>query len=379
MNRRNFMEQFALAGASVGLMSPAVFSCAGGQSAATDVMPGMEDFVLSESDLRVIQSLRDFIPSKIFDAHAHLYDTAYCPQSAVANLTIKALGPVAGMDGYIRCQTPLYPGLTRLRLNLVSNPDPTMVDRSNGNRQQCNDFLVSQLEQYPDLVGEAFVLPDDTAADIKKLLTHKHIRGFKCYHSCAKTKPTWEREIGEYLPESAWQVADENGFCITLHMVKDHALSDPGNFAYICRMARKYPSAKLILAHVARGFAAWTVLDSVAGVADIPNIYFDVSAVCEPTPIFAVLKAAGTRRVLWGSDFPVSMMRGKCISIADSFLWLYKEQLQLMDSKTAFTANLVGVENLLALKQACRMLDIDRNGVEDIFYNSAMALFQLED
>jgi glutamate-1-semialdehyde 2,1-aminomutase len=144
-------------------------------------------------------------------------------------------------------------------------------------------------------------------------------------------------------------------------------------------MAKKYPSAKLILAHAARGFAAWTVLDSIAGVADIPNIYFDVSAICEPTPIFAVLKAAGTKRTLWGSDFPVSMMRGKCISIADSFLWLYKEHLQLMDSKTAFTANLVGVENLFALKQACQMLDIDRQGTEDIFYNNAMELFRLTD
>ena len=368
------MKQFALTGTMSGLMSPTVFSGAGGQSEKADVMPGMEDFILSESDLRVIQSLRDFIPPKIFDAHAHLFDAAYCPQSPVANLTIKELGTVTGMDEYVRCQTPLYPGLERLRLNLVSNPDASMSGRSNGNRQKCNDFLASQLEKYPDLVGEAFVIPDDTPADVKKLLVHPNIRGFKCYHSCAKTKPTWEREIGEYLPESAWKVADENGFCITLHMVKDHALSDPGNFEYICRMSKKYPSAKLILAH-----AAWTVLDSVAGLAGIPNIYFDVSAICEPTPIFAVLKAAGTKRVLWGSDFPVSMMRGKCISIADSFLWLYREQLQQMDSKTAFSANLVGVENLLALKQACQMLDIDRNGVEDIFYNSAMELFQLND
>ena len=256
MNRRNFMERFALAGTTVGLLSPTVFSCAGGQPEKTELMPGMDDFILSESDLRVLKSMYDFIPPKIFDAHAHLYDTAYGPQSAVAKLTFNVLGPIAGLDEYVRCQTPLYPGLERLRLNLVSNPDASMSDRSNGYRQKCNDFLVSQLEKYPDIVGETFVLPDDTVADIKKLLIHPNIRGFKCYHSCAQKKPTWEREIGEYLPESAWQVADENGYCITLHMVKDRALSDPGNFDYICRMAKKYPSAILILAHAARGFAA---------------------------------------------------------------------------------------------------------------------------
>ena len=375
MNRRHFMGRFSAAGAALGMFSPAVFSCSGGQTESTDIMPGMEDCVLSESDLRTLQALHDFVPPKIFDVHTHLYDTAYVPD----HTEIGSLGSVIGMDEYIRFQNPLYSGLEKLRLNLVSMPDASMSDRSNGFRQQCNDFLVAHLEKYPDHVGEAFVLPDDTVADIKKLLKHPNIRGFKCYHSCARRKPTWQTDIDEYLPESAWQVADENGYCITLHMVKDHALSDPGNFAYICRMAKKYPSAKLILAHAARGFAAWTVLDKVAELSDIPNIYFDVSAVCEPTPIFAVLKAAGTKRVLWGSDFPISMMRGKCISIADSFLWLYREQLQKMDSKTAFTANLIGLENLFALKQACRMLDIDRSGIEDIFYNSAMALFHLTD
>ena len=379
MNRRHFIGQCALAGTTLGWLSPTVFSCAGGQSEKTDVMPGMDDFTLSASDLREIEALRNFIPPKIFDVHAHLFDAAYLPQSAVATLTYGKFGTVTGMDEYVRCQTPLYPGLERLRLNLVSTPDATMSDLPNGNRQKCNDFLVSHLEKYPDHVGEAFVLPDDSVTDIKKLLVHPNIRGFKCYHSCAHRPSTWHAEIEEYLPESAWQVADDHGFCITLHMVKEHALSDPGNFEYICRMAKKYPSAKMILAHAARGFAAWTVLESAAGVAGIPNIYFDVSAICEPTPIFAILKAAGTKRVLWGSDFPISMMRGKCISIADSFLWLYREQLQKMESKTLFYANLVGVENLVALKQACQMLDIDRNGVEDIFYNSAMQVFQLND
>jgi len=378
MNRRHFIEQLSGAGATFGLLAPAFFSCDGRQSSeSADIPQGMDDCVLSESDLRMIQALRDFIPSKIFDAHAHLYDSAYLPNLSKDDALFKAFGPVTGMDEYQRFQSPLYPGLERLRLKLISMPDASMSDRSNGNRQKCNDFLVSHLEKYPEHVGEAFVLPDDTVAELKKLLIHPNIRGFKCYHSCAHRKPTWQTEIGEYLPESAWQVADEYGYCITLHMVKDHALSDTGNFAYICRMARQYPSAKLILAHAARGFAAWTVLDKVAELSDIPNIYFDISAVCEPTPIFAVLKAAGTKRVLWGSDFPVSMMRGKCISIADSFLWLYREQLQKMDSKTTFSANLIGIENLLALKQACQMLDIDRSGVEDIFYNSAMEMFHL--
>jgi glutamate-1-semialdehyde 2,1-aminomutase len=379
INRRKFVKTTVTAG--VGLsMAPAAFSCISRTDGNKEsIRSGLEDFICTESDLRMLKTLKAFIPSKVFDIHAHLYDAAYLPNSDEDEAVFREFGNIIGMDKYVRYQNPLYPGLEKLRLNLVAMPDASMSDRSNGNREKCNNFLREHLEQYPDHVGEAFVLPDDTVSDVKKLLVHPNVRGFKCYHFCARKKPTWQAEIDEYLPESAWQVADEKGFCITLHMVKDHALADPDNFNIICRMAKKYPSAKLILAHAARGFAAWTVLDSVGSLTDIPNIYFDVSAVCEPVPIYAVLKAAGTKRVLWGSDFPVSMMRGKCISIADSFLWLYREQLQKMDSKTSFSANLIGVENLTALMQACKMLNIGKVDVEDIFYNNAMDMFGLED
>ena len=333
------------------------------------------NFILSESDKRVLGKLKDFIPDKIFDFHAHLYHTAYLPDIAGQDSIFAERGDLADRAFYERYQCQLHPGIKKLRLNLVSMPDSSMNERPNGNRARCNDFLIEHLEQYPQDIGEAFVLPDDTGDEIKGLLNHPNIRGFKCYHVCAAKKPTWQAEIDEYLPESAWRVAEDRGLCITLHMVKDAALADPGNYTIISEKARKYPNVKLILAHAARGFAPWTVIEGVKGLSEIPNIYFDVSAVCEPTAIFTVVKAAGHERVLWGSDFPVSMLRGKCVSLADTFLWLYWQDLEKLDMPAAADANLVGVENLNALAQACGMLDLNHSETEDIFYNNAERLF----
>ena len=341
-----------------------------------------ENFALSNSDLRILRKLEDFIPEKIFDMHAHLYDTAYLPNLARPGSIFAEGEAVADRAYYMRFQCPLYPGVRRLRLNLVSVPDRSYGERGSGHRARCNEFLTKHLEENPDDVGEAFVLPEDTDEDIAGLLTHPNIRGFKCYHVAAHRENTWQAEICEFLPDSAWRAANERGLCITLHMAKDRALADPGNLENIREKVKKYPSAKLILAHAARGFAPWTVLEGVKRVTE--NVYFDVSAVCEPTAIFAVIKAAGADHVLWGSDFPVSMMRGKCVSIADSFIWLYSSMLAKLEPDTEAQANpgeanLVGVENLSALAQACDMLDLSRGDIENIFYHNGMRMFGLTD
>lgn len=50
---------------------------------------------------------------------------------------------------------------------------------------------------------------------------------------------------------------------ITLHLGRSNALADVGNLDYILAMARKYPRAKLVLAHCGRSFAAWTAVGTI--------------------------------------------------------------------------------------------------------------------
>lgn len=332
---------------------------------------------IREEDKRAIDRLQIFIPDKLFDAHAHLYDCSFAPNIASPGSIFHQCGKIVMAADYHRLQAPLYGDNKKIRLNIVSVPDESMTDLSNGRREASTRFLCSQLVAYPECVGEVFVLPDDKVSDIEAQLIHPRIRGFKCYHSCAKDKPTWQADISSYLPESAWIAANEHGFCITLHMVKDDALSDPDNLDYVQRMCSKYPHAKLILAHCARGFAAWTVIESVRYLKDFKNIYYDISAICESPAIYEVIKVSGVHKVLWGSDFPVSMFRGKCISIADQFLWLYQDQIDSYKLVISVDMSLVGIEGLLAFQQAAHMLKLSREEIENIFYHNAMALFQL--
>ncbi len=332
-------------------------------------------FPLSPKDLEGLARLGSFVPDAIFDVHAHLYDCSFAPTMATPESVFRRCGSKVTVSTFHELQGPLYGANKHVRLNIVSLPDATMVDLSNGYRQAATVFLKEQLDAHPDCVGEVFVLPEDTVDALEAQLVHPNIKGFKCYHLAAKEKPTWQQDIDAYLPEAAWQVADDRGLCITLHMVKDRALADPGNLAYIQRMCRKYPRARLILAHCARSFAAWTAIDSIRHLADYPNAYVDLSAVCESPAMVEIIRQLGVGRVLWGSDFPISLIRGKCVSVSDGFLWLEEDHLALERPAPLPDLMYVGLENLLAVQQAAYLSQLSDKDIEAIFYDNAATLF----
>ncbi len=43
------------------------------------------------------------------------------------------------------------------------------------------------------------------------------------------------------------------------------------------------------------------------------NVMFDFSAVCQVPSMLQIIKKAGIKRCMRGSDYPISIMRGKAI------------------------------------------------------------------
>ena len=332
--------------------------------------------VYNRYDLEAAKILDDFLPDEIFDVHAHLYDSSFVSGMANGGGAFSIRNRCEIPD-YLEDMQPLL-GSRKVHLNIVTTPDESMTDPQSQSRKDSTDFLVDQLTRFPGNVGEVMVGPLDTTEDVEHMLIHPDIRGFKCYHLLAAEKPTWNAPIGDYLPESVWEVADRHGFAITLHMVRDHALSDPVNSHYITQMAKKYPNAVLILAHAARSFAAWTAVEAVDTVKHLDNVWFDFSGVCESPAEFQIMRKCGIDRCMWGSDYPISRLAGKAISLADSFYWIAAKDLERFAGPTEFHSWLVGTENLMALRQACLTLDLGPSDIEKLFCNNAKNLFQVK-
>ncbi len=322
------------------------------------------------SDAEACKILNDFLPDRIFDTHAHLFDTDMMPA-----LTGNTERVVCGWEKYQQEMTPLLCNPRQLRINAIVFPDGKMADRSNGLIEKSDAFITGELSKCEGNVGEIVVHPAETEEDLEARLVHPGIRGFKCYHNLSGIDVSWNATIDQYLPESAWAVANKRKMVITLHMVRDHALADEENLRYIRTMAKKYPDAVLILAHCARAFASWTGVESVAKVADLDNVWFDFSAVCESPAMLQIMKKVGIERCMWGSDYPVCRGRGKAISLADSFYWIYQNDLDNFASKTRMNSYLIGTENLMAVRQAFILAELGDDAVEDFFWNNAVSLF----
>jgi len=322
----------------------------------------VKDYIYNKYDVEAAKIIDDFLPDKVFDVHAH-----------ISHIDSKR-GGRSSFDMYYE-DMKLFMGSKKLLCNGIIFPDKEELKNVN-ELQKSDNFLISQLEKYPENVGEIIILPHENAEDIKKRLTHERIRGLKCYHVYAGRTDTMNADICEFLPESAWEIAAQRKMAITLHMVKDEALADSCNLQYIKDMAKKYPDVCLILAHAARAFAAWTVFDTVDELKFLENVMYDFSGICESPSMQYIIKTVGCSRCMWGSDYPISMFSGKAISLGSSFYWISGKDIEKFSVDGNLKTWHVGTENLMAVRQACILADVSKTGVEDIFYNNAHRIFK---
>ena len=317
----------------------------------------------------IIQNLdgESFVPPRIFDAHAHLYRADHFPDDARPGL-VSSGPPVAGFGAFDRAIGDLTPGRATEGL-FFPYPHPRVdVDASNA-------FLAAELHDRPGSRGQMLITPAQDPEFIRETVRRHRFVGLKCYHVFSARRPTFDSLIEEYLPESQVRVAHDEGLSITLHMVRSRALADRANQETIRRYCELYPNMRLILAHAARGFNPHHTIEGIASLRGLQNVWFDTSAVTDSGAIEAILREFGPSRVLYGSDFPVSHLRGRCVALGDSFLWISAENTRLDVAYGAIELALVGHESLRTLKVAAQATGLSDADVEGIFGGFARQLY----
>lgn len=314
---------------------------------------------VDESDLEIWDHhLRDFVPSDSFDAHAHLWriKDLGTPTPALA-----AAGPeVVTRSVYDERLSLWMPD--RCPTGGLFFPFPTRaLDVDEANRH-----LAEEIGKDPESLGLMIVTPRQDPEKVEARIEADGFVGFKVYHLFADREDTLFSSPEEYIPEWAWELAESQGLSIMLHMVLPRALAEQVNQRYIRDRCERYPNARLILAHAARGFCGRHTVEGIGSLRGLENVYFDTSATCEPEAFEAILKVFGPTRLFFGADFCVTEMRSRCINLADGFLWLDEIRADYRRSHFA-KPTLLGIESLLALKQACLNRNLDQGDVEEIF------------
>ncbi len=331
----------------------------------------MKDWIATDFDRELFdRELNAFVPDHVFDAHAHLYRADHFPADKQPAL-IGGGPPIAGMKEFDERIDEITPGRPTEALFF---PFPnTFVDVD-----AENEFLYEELKNRPHSRGQMLTPPTMSPDTIRETVKRCGFVGLKCYHVWSPRKPTFDSFIEEFLPESHVQVADELGLSITLHIVRSRALADTANQETLRKWCQKYPNMRMILAHAARGFNAHHTIEGIHSLKGLRNVWFDTSAVTDCGAIESIIRVMGHDRVLYGSDFPVSHLRGRCVGLGDSFLWISPSNTDLNVPYADLKLALVGHESLRTVKVAALSTGLNDSQVEDIFFRNGEKLFGLK-
>ncbi len=328
-----------------------------------------KNWTFNGRDQKIADSLQEFIPSRIFDIHAHLYRREDLPQGQNSLLDY---GP------NIACQEVWRQSLLRQ----FSGVEPSgglffPFPMRNMDVLAANDFLCNCLLEMPDSRGLLVVTPSMNPDLITEKLKNQKIAGFKPYH-CFAAEPSFQASIDDFAPEWIWKLASERKLILMLHLVRDRALTDPENLCVLQERCSEYSEVRVILAHAARGFHPPHTIKSVSHLRGLENIWFDTSAICETGALVAILDEFGPKRLLWGSDFPICEQRGRCVSLGDSFVWVGPQSGSDCNHIGTDSSTLVGLEALLALREATDIVGLNRDDISEIFFRNAQHLLGLD-
>ena len=118
----------------------------------------------------------------------------------------------------------------------------------------------------------------------------------------------------------------------------------------------------------------------------VPDLMYDFCANCCEYAITEVLKHAGPKHVMVGTDMPILRMRthrneenNTYINLVPPGLYGDPSQdphLREVTAEEAEKLTFFAYEELLAFKRACEKLGLSRQDVEDVMYNNAMNLIE---
>ncbi len=334
----------------------------------------MKPIHLTDLDRRIWEEeLDEFVPARVFDAHAHIYRWAFNTdpdkdRSADYGFIGRDYSEAHWSD-LEECDRRLLPGREVHRLVFPFPFSPSCDFAAS------NAFLAQQVMPHPASSALMVVHPSMTADYLEAELEDKGFLGFKPYRTYSVTGDANECRITDFLPRHQIAVAHRRGLIIMMHLSKRNAIADPDNVRDLEDLSAEFPGAKWVLAHCARSYSPWAIEKAAKRLRLLPNIWYDTSSVCDTDAFDALYSGVGVERVMYGSDdIPVGIMRGKYITFgfAWSFLSEQNHSLSLAhaDPRMTFTR----YEQLRGMCRAAKRLGLSSKQLQLLFHDTAADL-----
>ena len=314
------------------------------------------------------EELADFVPPRIFDAHVHLFDRQHLPAGQATTWTN------TDMAGLQRWAGRLYPD--REVHFLVLGTPIVGIDVVNHNR-----WVADEVRQDAPSRMHRLVTPACDVTEIRRSITEHGFTGLKPYRLFSATGDAAECRIRDFLPPAQLELANELELWVTLHLSRYHGCADEYNLADLTEYTtQRYPRIKWILAHCARSFTYWPIQQAIDRLRDLPNIWYDTSAVTDVRPFITLFAREDRSRIFYGSDgVDATYFHGQYVALGRAWQALDTDALKPALSFPHCDGRpiLAIYEQLLSMKHAAEIVGLTDAEINAIFYDNAAGAFAL--
>lgn len=318
---------------------------------------GLRDFAY-EAELRA--RFRKLLPARIADSHFHVslhYGRRAEEKSWYASLSELAGSRIAG-------------GL------MMDSPSAEVADDFEGS----NIRIIRRAKRYGCRVG--MVTPACVGFERAKAMIEAYpadIRCIKPYFTYAPAgSDRFDCDMLDFAPEWMFRLANEKKLAVLIHL-SHYAMqcADPRNIAQIREMALRYPDMKLVLAHCAMGHNADRLRRAIPKIADLPNVFTDVSGISDAVAIQYCIRYLGTSRMMYGGDYSFSDTLGKITGQGGAFFAVHagSSRIEGLPRDYRFVAMPNLYEGMLALTTALELEGASRTDYERIFYRNHKRIY----
>ena len=312
------------------------------------------------------EELQDFVPDRVFDAHIHMFHHTHVPSSVSHGWTD------AGLSTLRQWADRLYPG--RETHFLVLGTPTRDIDVAAHNR-----WCLEQVRQDPQSRMNRLVTPACRLPDIEHDVKAQGFIGLKPYRLYSVTGDIAQCRIHEFLPHEQLELANELGLWVTMHLSRFHGCADEFNLRDLQEFTgRRYPRIKWILAHCARSFTYWPIRKAIDQLRDMPNIWYDLSAVTDIRPMITLFTRENPKRIFYGSDgVDATYFHGQYAALGRAWQYVDVDRLDLKFPHCDGRPILAIYEQLLSMKHATEIAQWSAEDIHNIFWKNAASEFDV--
>ncbi|MFA6566596.1 MAG: amidohydrolase family protein [Victivallales bacterium] len=325
--------------------------------------------------------VRDFLPDNIIDVHTHLWAKENKGREQVGagrNVTWPSrVADECSLGDLQETYRIMFPGKNVTPLVFAGLPERSEVDAYN--------LFVQESVRGQNIPALIFSDPAWSPEKLETEIISGKFCGAKSYLSLAPDRiPAGEICIYDFFPREHLKVLNRHGLIVMLHLPRKKRLADPLNISQLMEIERDFPDIKLIVAHVGRAYCRGDMGDAFKTLSGTEKMFFDISANTNALIFEELIKAVGPKRILFGSDMPISRMRMRRIEKGGIYVnivprGLYGDlsgdpNMMEVDGGEAERLSFFIYEEIAAFKVAAEKTGLSKTDVENVFYTNSKGI-----